>query len=124
VRNLHQTMRHAAQQQSGEGAEAARSRYYQIGSLLFCYLCDHMRRASQPHPRRLESHIETFPLQVLDMFSDRGLNLDLTEVDRIYSAPADPELVYVHDDEPGAVSLCEARRGVLAQLRSNRQSPR
>jgi hypothetical protein len=67
-----------------------------------------MRRASYRHPRRLESRIETFPLQVLDMVPNRGQDFGPVDVNRICTAPADPELVYVHDDEPGAVSLREA----------------
>jgi hypothetical protein len=91
-------MGNAAQQQPGEGAVAARSRHDQIGALLFRDLRDHMCRASHPYPRRLENHIETFPLQVLDLLPDRGLDLGFVDIDRISNTSAGPELVYVHDD--------------------------
>jgi hypothetical protein len=49
-----------------------------------------------------------FLLQVLDLLPDRGLDLVLIEIDRKSAPLADCELVYVHDDEPSAVSLREA----------------
>jgi hypothetical protein len=87
-----------------ERAAAARSHHDQIGSLLISDLCDHVRRASCRHIRQLERRVETFLLQVLHLVPDRGLNFVL---DAPQAARA-RELVYVHDDEPGTVSLREA----------------
>ena len=73
---------------------AARSRYDQIGSLLVRDLRDHMCRASGHHVRQLERRVESFPLQVLDLLPDRGLDLVLIQIDRT-GGPACRELVYV-----------------------------
>jgi hypothetical protein len=65
-----------------------------------------MRRTSRHHFRHFEFHVETFLPQVLDMLSERGLDLVLVDVDRA-GTPAGHDLVYMDDDEPSTVSLRE-----------------
>src|SRR5262245_20607672 len=113
-------MHDAPQHQPYERAEAARPRHDQIAPLLVRNLRDHMRRATRRYVRQLERCVETFLLKVLDLLPDRSLDLVLIENDWS-GGPAERELVYVHDDEPGSVSLREAlgeRERLLSSARA------
>ena len=119
-------MWNTAQQQTGEGAMAARSRDDQIGFLFPCNFRNGLSRSSHTHPRDPESHAKAFPLQILNLLTDCGLNIGLIDKNRITPAPADAELIYVHGNEPRALSFCEtpSHSEARPQLPSNRQLPR
>ena len=58
---------------------AARSRDDQIGFLFPCDFRNGLSRSSHTHPRDPESHAKSFPLQILNLLTDCGLNIGLID---------------------------------------------
>ena len=105
---------------------AARSCDDQIGSFFLCDFRNGLGRAAHTHPRDLESHAKAFQLQVFNLLSDCSLNIGLIDKNRVTPAPANAELIYVHDNESRAFIFCEILciAGARAQLPWNRRLPR
>ena len=70
---------------------AARSRDDQIGFLFLCNFRNGLSRSSHTHPRDPESHAKAFPLQILNLLTDCGLNIGLIDKNRVAPAPADAD---------------------------------